>query len=145
MMTPKEYRAAIKEFTRQIDGRRPCVTTYINRDGEFVMDASVYTDWPMSERVFEVEANDFDELLILLKDKWESYKETNRTRTIRKMALAIIRITAELGECTDAALRADVFSAEEVARYASDACADADKIASNGPFSVTRAAKANAA
>lgn len=149
-MTPMEYRTAISAFVSQIDGRSPRVSTYISHGyissgGEPAIDASVYTDWPHGERIFEVAANDFDELLTAIKDKWDAYKEIHRLRTIRNMAIAIIRITAEQGECTDAALRADVFSGEEVARHGPEACVEANKIAANGPFAIKLAAKANAA
>jgi len=60
------------------------------------------------------------------------------------MALAIIRITADTGGCSDAALRADGFDDAEIARLGGDAVGTADAVASNGPFSIVAVAQSNA-
>lgn len=147
-MTPKEYAVAIYEFQAEIGSRAHIWTRagygqYGSR--EDALAASVYTNWPGNDRVFEVKANEFDDLLNKVKEKWQSYKAEHRARTIRSMALEIIRITAEHGECTDAALRAGTFSDAEVTELGPEACEDADKIAGGGPFKIKPIAIANAA
>ena len=64
---------------------------------------------------------------------------------IRKMAEAIIRITYDCGECTDAALRGAQFSQEEIGEYGSKACILASEMASKGPFEIVAMTGANAA
>lgn len=91
------------------------------------------------------DADTFEELLAAIKALWAESADRYHAERVRKMALAIIRITAEQGICTDAALRAGEFSDSELKRYAEEAIADANEIASNGPFSIARIAGANAA
>jgi hypothetical protein len=76
--------------------------------------------------------------------KWEEYRERFAQTVTRKMALAIIRLTDEFGECTDAALR-DEFDAGQVAAYSAEACALANTMAAKGPFTIIAVAGANAA
>src|SRR3546814_3527460 len=90
-------------------------------------------------------ADTLEDLLARLRALWNEAGARHRAARIRSMALAIIRITAEQGTCTDAALRAGDFTAEEVARYGADAGEAADEIASNGPFSIVSIAGPNAA
>jgi len=56
-------------------------------------------------------------------------------KTIRAMALAVLDITEECGECKESALRLREFSPREIHRYHADACALAMKMGA-GPFSV---------
>ena len=91
------------------------------------------------------QAADFDEAVETANIKWAEYSEKHGLRMVREMALAIIRITAEQGECTNAALRSDKFSNEDVIKFGERACIDATKIANNGPFSIVTLAGANAA
>ena len=90
-------------------------------------------------------ADDWADGLRQLRAIWEEAAERLRAEHVRKMALAIIRITAEQGVCTNAALRADEFNDDDVERYGTAAVEDANGIAANGPFSITRLAGANAA
>lgn len=74
--------------------------------------------------------------------RWAEAEDLAATNTIRAMALRIITLTAEFGECTDAALRAD-FPARDVTRHADAAATLANDFAGNGPFSVVRLTGAN--
>lgn len=80
-----------------------------------------------------------------LRAKWSEMSADIRKNTVRNMALAIIRITADTGSCTDAALRADKFSKSDILNCGVDACRMADGMASNGPFQITALQGANAA
>lgn len=108
--------------------------------------ASVYSD-RVSVTVYpkDITANDvvrgeaksdFAEAFADLRAKWAERSERYAAEMIRSMALEIIRITAERGQCDAFALRAGKFSQEDVATYGERAVADANEIASNGPFSI---------
>jgi hypothetical protein len=66
---------------------------------------------------------------------WDEHAERYVVQTIRKMALALIEITADQGRCSDAALRMK-FPGEDIARFGADAVLDANVIADRGPFSI---------
>jgi hypothetical protein len=91
-----------------------------------------------------VSGDTFEAVIAALCDAWEKHKEDHKAKTIRNMALAIIRLTLEFGQCSDSALRAE-FDAGSVARWGDDACAMADQMASMGPFKIVQLAGANAA
>ena len=146
-MGPKEFRTAIRAMQREIGSRAKIFAGINDRDpGDGAgLDASIYANWPAGDVTLRVQGDDWAALLDALRSGWEAYQVEYTQRLVRKMALEIIRVTAEQGECTDAALRGFDFTAEQVARFGALACADADAIASNGPFAITAAAKANAA
>ena len=144
-MTPKEIRAAGLAFAREI-GPRADIYISVNSSGwEKALGAAVYPTGVGHDAAIRVEADDWAELFDVLRAKWSECSERRHRETVRTMALEIIRLTADQGECTDAALRAGEFDAADVARYAAEAVADANAIASNGPFAIVPAAKANAA
>lgn len=89
-----------------------------------------------------VEAANYNDLLAALEAAWAEHSDLYAANTIREMALAIISITADLGECTDAALRAK-FDGADVTRYGDRACEAATEMASNGPFSIVKLSGAN--
>lgn len=144
-MTPKEFKVAITALAKEI-GPRAELWASIGIEGDHPLTASVYPTGMCGSAgcAFRVEADDFDELIVTLRTKWAEHKDRYHAEMVRKMALEIIRLTAEHGECTDAALRA-VFNPGDVAFFGPDAIADANKIASNGPFSITAVKGANAA
>lgn len=144
-ITPRDYEKAIRSFQSKI-GPRANVSTFINSGENGPLYAAVYPTGNYSKgAVFSVHAETFSELLAAVTAKWAEYEEAHRVRTIRKMALAIIRITAELGECTDAALRnCGEFDPGQISAYGEQACADANDIAGKGPFSIVVMGGANA-
>jgi hypothetical protein len=112
--------------------------------------ASIYTrgiaadtDDPGAFSVFEYGAHPFA-VLDDLRNSWLAEKDKRSGRIAERMALEIIRLTAEFGECTDAALRAE-FGAATFAEMASIAVERANKMAANGPFTIKATALANAA
>lgn len=143
-MSARDYERAIKSFQTKI-GPRANVSTFIHSGEEGPLYAAVYATGNYSKGAeFSVHAETFSELLAAVKAKWAEYEEAHRVRTIRKMALAIIRITAELGECTDAALRnCGEFDPGQIKAYGEQACADANNIAGRGPFSIVVKGGAN--
>jgi hypothetical protein len=86
------------------------------------------------------EAGDtFATLLARAEAAWDEHSGQHRRELIRKMALAIIEITASQGRCSDAALRMR-FSRDDIEALGPEAVADANSIAANGPFGIATAA-----
>src|SRR5262245_2993992 len=117
-MTPREFQAATTDLMRTIGPKAHTWAAVSSRDrytrpGEAPLSASVYLHGG-HECTFRVEAETFRDLLAAIEAKWASYSDRHRVETIRAMALEIIRITALQGACSDAALRAGTFSAEDV-------------------------------
>lgn len=143
-LTPRDFAKAIKGFEASLGPKGSC-TTYVSGSG-VPLQCAVYPTGNYSKGSdFIIEAETFGELFEGLTKKWDEYREAHRERTIRKMALAIIRITAELGECTDAALRnCGEFDPGQIKSYGEQACNDANDIAGRGPFTIIVKGGANA-
>jgi hypothetical protein len=147
-MTPQEIFKAVRELREEL-GPRAVVDLYIGGDDDSQIDKpiSAYcrplgfgTGLPaISEYV-----SDWAEGIAVIRARWAEMSERAHADIIKKMALAIIRITAEQGECTDAALRAE-FDPADCERFGDTACEKANEMAANGPFSVRRLVGANAA
>lgn len=111
-------------------------------DGAF--SCAVYPKGVTRNQAFMVFADDLSALLDKALAKWAEHAAEYRRQMVRKMALAVIRITAECGQCTDAALRQQ-FAEEDVEALSADAVTDANTIAGNGPFSVVALPRGNGA
>lgn len=103
---------------------------------------AVYPAGILGKGVFHVKADTYRETLAKIEADWEERGSTYIAKTVREMALAIIAITADQGECTDAALRAQ-FDASDVTKFGERACEQATEMASNGPFSIVKLSGAN--
>lgn len=149
-MTPSQLKTAILALQKEI-GPRAEIYVSLNtaswRSDEGSLFASVYPRGLSSseEMAFQVSADEGEDLLKKLRDGWAQHSARHRAELIRKMALRIINITAENGECTDAALRGEVFTEADVRLYGDDACEEANRIAARGPFSIITIRGANAA
>ena len=146
-MTPQEAATAFRAFEKSLGDKADVyVSLNLGRwNNEAALYVSVKPSGILSDEEFTIYAESFADLLAKATAKWAEFKDEHRARRVREMAIEIIRITAEHGVCTDAALRAGKFSDSEVTDLGPDACVDATEIASNGPFSITPLAKANAA
>ena len=143
-MTAHEYRAATKALTELI-GPVAEVWTYMNSSGPLFRACLYSRGVGRGDYDFSVQGDTLSDVHKSVTDKWAEYSEAHRARTIRKMALAIISITAELGECTDAALRnCGEFDPGQISAYGEQACNDANEIAGKGPFSIVAMGGANA-
>lgn len=114
-----------------LNARPEALSAYIRPNGYVLGAAS-----------FFVHADTWRDLLAKSAALLAEHTDLHASNVIREMALAIIAITADLGECTDAALRAK-FDAADVQRYGDRACEQASAMASNGPFSIVKLAGAN--
>lgn len=143
-MTVTEYRASTLALAKSV-GPGAQIWTYLQSSGPLFTATFYSRGVGYGDAEFAVTGDTLGDLYKSLADKWGEYGEAHRTRTIRKMALAIIRITAELGECTDAALRnCGEFDHAQIKAYGEQACNDANDIAGKGPFSIVVMGGANA-
>lgn len=148
-MTPLEFRAASRALAKEI-GSKAEISSHFSDYCDEPLSALVYPrgsfgNGRVHDASFTVRAFSFEDLLNGVRAKWIEYAEAHRQRSIREMALEIIRITAEHGECTDAQLRGSTkFSHAEIGLYGEAACADANDIAGRGPFSIVTMGGANA-
>jgi hypothetical protein len=149
-MTAREFSDAVTKLAAGM-GPRGSISTFImdrlcGADGAPLYSAVYPTGDYSRGPEFTVTAETFAELHAGLRDKIAAHAEVYRTRTIRKMALAIIRITGELGHCTDAALRnCGEFDPEQVTAFGELACTDANEVAGKGPFTIVALGGANGA
>jgi hypothetical protein len=143
-MNAKELQAAVREFRREI-GPKSDVSMFLSEYSEDAVSASIHPFGMLSSKGYiRVTADDWAAALAKLKAEWAKYSDEHRRQTVKSMALAIIRLTTEIGECTDAALRAE-FDAGAVASLGDEACTLADEMAGKGPFRIKRKRGANAA
>ena len=150
-MTPSEIHTAITSLRKEV-GYRAYVSVDIVADdllrgGDKVVAGCLYPDGISGKSVsVRVNGHDFGEVIDLLRFKWSERRESEERQTIRLMALEIINITADMGACSDAALRAGKFSNDDVTRFGDQACEEANRIAAGGPFTITKiSAVSNAA
>lgn len=145
-MQPKEIYERIQKMKRLM-GPEAYISLSVSADcyhsDKGYATACVYPRGVCKSAAFVIYGNDWAELVDRLEHEWQAHALKHRADTIRKMALLIIKLTAE-GNCTEAALRGSEFSAEEVAQLSAEACADADAIASNGPFEIKPVPRSNA-
>jgi hypothetical protein len=139
--TIAEAKAAFEAFENSIGSKCDTHVT-INRHAGSLLSAQVYPLGILGKVTLYAKADTFRDLLAACEAKWAAHSDVHAANTIREMALAIIAITADQGECTDAALRAR-FDAADVRRFGDAACAQATEMASNGPFSIVVLAGAN--
>lgn len=153
-MTPKEFKAELRKFASEIGPKAEVCASIDEDDHPLVVRCSIYPlglASPEARRgggvvgnLYGIGGDDFPEALKALRKEWSKHADLHRAQIIKALALAIIRITAEFGSCSDAALRQD-FDPGSIERYGEDACAEANRMASAGPFAILRAAKSNAA
>lgn len=141
-LTPSEARKAFNDFAAGIGTRADIFVSLARRGDDANFRASLYPKGIGDRWIIQAHGDDFAELLSNIRTAWAENSEAHALKMVREMALAIISITDEIGECTDAALRAK-FDAADVARYGEPACAAATEMASNGPFSIVKLAGAN--
>jgi hypothetical protein len=143
-LTHAEAAEAFMAFARSIGSACDLMVHLSRRVTDSVLSAQIYTKGIARNggATLYAKGDSYRELLAACEAKWAEHSDLHGSNVIREMALAIISITADLGECTDAALRAK-FDAADVARYGDRACEQATEMASNGPFSIVKLAGAN--
>jgi hypothetical protein len=146
--THREAREAFYDFLAEVGSSAHLHVTINNVTGwgsDTNLSATVYPKGLTgvgSREQFDARADTYRELLAALREAWASRADAYAATTLRAMALKIIEITADIGECTDAALRAD-FDAKDVERFAAIAADTANTLAAGGPFEVIVTSGAN--
>lgn len=142
--TLKDIGAFMLAFNKAV-GPKCDVYASVNADGTCVFSAYLGGLTRSEEGVLRTDNKaTWAEASTDLLEKWEAQRANHRSVKLRKMALEIIQITADQGECTDRALRLS-FSQSEIDTLGADAIALATEMAANGPFSIVATAQANAA
>lgn len=146
-MTPQEINTECRAI---LDGLDTCAKIFVNvSDSPISKEPAQITLYPRGmgyggETSVSVSAVTFEEAFASLRAKWAEVRADHDHETLRRMALRIIRITDEQGECTDAALRQH-FDPNEIKRLGSEALTLADKMAAGGPFTIVATRGQNAA
>jgi hypothetical protein len=142
-LTLTEATEAFRALEAEI-GSQARVFCGLNRHGikSGLIDAAIYPDDIIGKTCLRVAADNWRDLLAASREVWAEHAELHAANVVREMAIAIIALTADLGECTDAALRAK-FDGADIARYGERAVEQANAIASNGPFSIIPLSGAN--
>lgn len=135
-----EVSKAFGDIKRQISAKADLyislnLVTYESTD---LLTASVYPEGLCGDREtnFSVHGKTFEELLDNLKEDWARRSESFGAHVITAMALAVIRITDDQGECTDASLVYAGFDKEKITKYSKKAATKANNMAAGGPFKV---------
>jgi hypothetical protein len=146
-MTPQEIQAAVKALRDEI-GPKCELSLYVNgKNALKPIDGHCRPRGYGADSPF-ISTGCHEGWLDALDDcrqQWLAMKADIEKDVLRRMALAIIRITADTGACTNAALRADDFTEQDIAEFGDAACQQADEMASNGPFTIAVLQGANAA
>jgi hypothetical protein len=144
-MTPNEIAEACGALEKKV-GPHSAVYVTIRSHG---LSSSLYTKGICADAgdvaAFTVASQERDPAKNLadLEAQWLAKRAARNGRLIEKMALEIIRLTTECGQCTDAALRAEF--GPLVSELSEQAVALANDMADRGPFEVVVLQQANAA
>lgn len=146
-MTPKELNAACKALAALVAHPKVWVSASVSHDSHACISICTRGVCPDSDDAsaftIHVDGTEWPAMFADAESKWRSELEKRNVRVVEEIALEIIRLTAEFGECTDRALRAKY--GPLVATLSDAAVSRANEMAANGPFSVVRLAAANAA
>ena len=146
LLHPRDVSAAFKDFAIEI-GPKAAAHLSITTDSVPCY-CGIYPNGHSARaggvaEYFSVRAGSWDELLVAAREEWAQRSDLNAENKTKALALKIIELTFQHGECTDAMLRAD-FDAAEVERYGAQAVERANTMAERGPFEIIRLAGANA-
>ena len=142
-MTPIEIRDALRMLRSRV-GREAFIDLTISPNGGKPITGVIYPDGIIKDCAVRIEADDWPEAITLMNERWNVARDSLQAEKIKAMALAIIRLIAEQGACTDRALRCEFDDADVIA-YGERAAELANSMAANGPFSITRDGAANEA
>ena len=139
-MTPAELMTELRDLAAEVG---PKAEAYVHIGGGSPQVCAVLNpDGILGKVRLYVHGEEWADLVQALRVKWEEHRDLHAANIVKSMAIAIIRLTAENGECTDAALRVE-FSPQEVERYGTQAETLATEMGANGPFTIVKLASAN--
>jgi hypothetical protein len=139
-LSPAEIVTAIRAFSSEVGPRTYCsVSISTSGDSRGVVMGVCYPDgmgYDKNRPQFYVYGNTFRDVVAKLSEGWAERCKIYYAETIKRMAVTIITITYDIGECSDNALRGSGFDASEVKRFSAAACELANTMADRGPFTV---------
>lgn len=144
-MTPVEIRDALVEIATEC-GPKGYASVSISVSpyrGDPEVSATLYPEDIVGRHCISVKGETFSEAIANLRSAWDDKRNLADKNTIRKMALAIIEITGDQGECSDAALRGAGFYQPQIDRMGAMACEEATRLAAGGPFQIIATTGAN--
>jgi len=137
-VNPSEILAGLKEIASEV-GPNALATVYL-AEGDYMRgyaSASLHPEGTLGAVTLNVKFTEWSEIIPGLRAAWEEHRDLHSSNKIKSMALAVIRLTAEQGECSDSALRCE-FTQQEIDQYGDRAAALATEMGGNGPFEIVR-------
>lgn len=131
-MTPQEIHNELKALCAEIG---PKAEAHVIISNTYMPSCSIEPDGILGKVRLSADAKEWNGVVPALRAAWEEYRDLHASNTIKGMALAIIRLTAEHGECTDQALRVE-FTQQDIDRYGERAAELATEMGGNGPFKI---------
>lgn len=144
--TPAQIKNSLAAIVKEAGPRAYADVTVSVSDYPTAMVSAVLYPEGVGGRVhsIRVSGESFSEALTKLRAAWDAGKDKAQAILLRKMALAVIEISTDIGACTDAALRGRDFSQDQIDRFGALACEEATRLAAGGPFSIVTSKGANA-
>lgn len=138
-MTPQEIHDDLKALCAEIG---PKATAHVGLSGTYTLHCSVQPDGYNGKVRLAADVKDWADIIPALRAAWEEHRDLHASNTIRGMALAVIRLTAEHGECTDQALRVE-FTQQDIDRYGEQSADLATEMGGKGPFKIIATGQGN--
>ena len=141
-MTPQEIRDAVDEIAKPF-GPSAYVNIEIKAGGDWtgkgLIAANCYPYGVGRDHHVHATGSTFKETLDELRAKIAADQSKIDVATTRKLALKIIELTMDLGECSISALRGAGFDEWKITRFGAAACEQAGKMAAGAPFVIVMA------
>lgn len=140
-MTPLEARAEFRAIAKEV-GPKAEIYARLNtsrwaKHDAVSFSASLYpTGVGNGGAQIEATGESLADLVLGIRAAWAVREAAYVIEQTRKMALAVIRITFDQGECSDAAIRAEGFTDADLTRYGEAACEQANAMSERRPFSI---------
>lgn len=134
-----QIKAGLDALAAEI-GEKAYVSISLNA-GQNTVRGVIYPQGTLDKVHLYAEAATFGEIVSALRLVWADHSTLHGENITREIALAIIRITFDRGECTDAALRVEFGSDAET--FGARALEKANAMADSGPFTIINTGTGN--
>lgn len=140
-MTPQEIKTALNEICAICGPKAEASLSLGNISyGAGIVHVWCYPNgWAINVKSVDAWGNEFAEVIAKLRENVLAKLSDIHRATVRKMAMFIIEQTADMGECSEAALRANGFHQHQIETLGAIACEEAGKLAAGAPFSIIAA------
>jgi len=137
-----EFQKEVEALRNEIGGAATIYTSIST--WEMGASASIYPLGMTRDVAARAAAATFDELIIKLRSEWVKVREEYDRKQTRLLAVAIIELTADQGECAEPALRGRGFPQADIDRLGEKASEEATRLSTLGPFTIVKTAGRNA-